>query len=57
MLVNLVNRLVNDENKKDPPTISADGFFVLEKHSNHMLMLLQRCAKSDSQLTPLFLLL
>ena len=30
MLVNLVNRLVNDENKKDPPTISADGFFVVD---------------------------
>ena len=28
ILVNLVNRLVNDENKKDPPTISADGFLL-----------------------------
>ena len=31
ILVNLVNRLVNDENKKDPPTISADGFFVVDQ--------------------------
>ena len=31
MLVNLVNWLVNDENKKDPPTISADGFFVFSE--------------------------
>ena len=26
MLVNLVNQLVNDDNKKDPPAVMTDGF-------------------------------